>query len=142
MRHVAAVLLLLASTGVSASAQSFAPRSAPRPVALQALPPEPSHEPAIVAHTPLPAQRAVPTNPDEPKPQRSRKSRVLRSAAVGAVLGFGVGSIGGTQIGTGCDAVDTGCSTYARRRNMILSVGGVGAGLGAILGAGVGAVRR
>ena len=142
MHQISAVLLLLASTAISASAQSLVPHNAARPVALQALPPVPNHEPAIAAHMPLPAQRAVPTNPDEPKPQRSRKSRVLRSAAVGAVLGFGVGSIGGTQIGTGCDAVDTGCSTYARRRNVILSVGGVGAGLGAILGAGVGAVRR
>ncbi len=142
MRHIFAVLLLLASTAISASAQSFVPHNAPRPVALQALPPEPNHEPAIAAHTPLPAQRAVPTNADEPKPRRSRKSRILRSAAVGAVLGFSVGSIGGSQIGTGCDAVDTGCSTYARRRNMILSMGGVAAGLGAILGAGVGAVRR
>lgn len=142
MRRISAVLLLLASTAISGSAQSFAPHSAPRPVALQALTPEPSLSLAIAAHTPLPTQRTTPTPPEEPKPQRSRKSRILRSAAVGAVLGFAVGSIGGSQIGTGCDAVDTSCSTYARRRNIILSMGGVAAGLGAILGAGVGTVRR
>ena len=136
MRHISAVLLLLASTAVSASAQSFAPHNAPRPVALRALPHEASHQPAVVDHTRLPA------HPDEPKPQRSRQSRVLRAAAVGAVIGFAVGGIGGSQIATGCDAGDADCSTSTKRRNMILSVGGVGAGLGAILGAGVGAVRR
>jgi len=136
MRHVLAVLLLLASTAISASAQSFALHNTPRPGALRALHYEPSHQPAVVAHTRLPAR------PDEAKPQRSRQWRVLRAAAVGAVIGFAVGSIGGSQIGTGCDADETGCSTSAKRRNMILSMGGAAAGLGAIVGAGVGAVRR
>jgi hypothetical protein len=143
MRHISAVLLLLASTAISASAQSFAPHSAPRPVALQALPPEPNHEPAIAAHTPLPAQRAVPTNADEPKPRRSRKSRILRSAAVGAVLGFATGAAIAAEIGGNCDLTDPpDCSVSARNRQNILRGGGIAAGLGAILGAGVGAVRR
>jgi hypothetical protein len=143
MRRISAVLFFLASTAISASAQSFVPHSAPRPVALQALLPSHIHEPAIVAHTPLLTQRATPTPPDEPKPRRSRKSRVLRSAAVGAVLGFATGAAIGAEIGGNCDLTDPpDCSVSARNRQMILSMGGVAAGLGAILGAGVGAVRR
>lgn len=143
MRRISAVLFFLASTAISAQAQPFVPHSAPRPVALQALQASHIHEPTIAAHTPLPTQRATPTPPDEPKPRRSRKSRILRSAAVGAVLGFATGAAIGAEIGGNCDLTDPpDCSVSARNRQMILSMGGVAAGIGAILGAGVGAVRR
>jgi hypothetical protein len=67
-----------------------------------------------------------------------RGRNTLKGALIGGTVGFVLGAIGGTQIGTGCETTTS--SKCNARRNMVLGMGGVAAGFGAIIGAGIGAI--
>ncbi len=67
-----------------------------------------------------------------------RGRNTLKGALIGGTVGFVLGAIGGTQIGTGCETTTS--SKCNARRNVVLGMGGVAAGFGAIIGAGIGAI--
>lgn len=66
----------------------------------------------------------------------TRKSRIRRGAIIGAIVGGVIGGVGGTQLSYDCPTISEPCHARAQKTQATVGL----AAVGALLGAGVGAL--